>query len=141
MAAFNNSIFHYSRHVQWGGAVGDADIIMFGPDYSGASFVLALATSPGGSTLSTPITDAPAGSQGISATFENPFTHPVSGEIGSATIIRPQIDEATLEAIDWGETPASEPLVLYYDLLMTPVGAPQRAICFGTFTIYPGIAD
>jgi predicted nicotinamide N-methyase len=139
MAAFNYPIYHYSRHVQWGGAVGDADIILFGPDYSGATFVLTLASAPGAAAVAT-LNNAAAGTQGVSATFEDPFTHPTTGEVGSATIIRPQLDEATMEALTWGADPAA-PLELYYDLLMTPAGAPQRAICFGSFTLYPGIGD
>lgn len=139
MAAFNYPIYHYSRHVPWGGATGDADIILFGPDYSGATFVMSLADKIGGTTLKT-IGNATAGTEGISATFEADFTHPTTGEKGSATIIRPQIDEASWEALTWG-TDTAEPLVLAYDLLITPSGAPQRAICYGTFTLYAGIAD
>lgn len=137
--AFTYDIYHYSRHVQWGGAIGDADIIMFGPDYSGAAFVLSIADKAGGAALKT-LVNQPAGNEGISATFEADFVHPVTGEQGTATIIRPQIDEATLEGLVWGPD-TSQPLVLAYDLLMTPTGAPQRAVCFGTFTLYPGIAD
>lgn len=140
MTAFNYDISHYSRHVPWGGAVGDADFIIFGPDYSGAAFALSLAAKPGSAAIKT-IGNAAAGSEGISATFEAAFVHPVSGEQGSATIVRPQIDEVSLEGLAWGATDPAEPLVLAYDLLMTPFGAPQRAICFGTFTLYPGIAD
>ncbi|MGF7152607.1 hypothetical protein [Novosphingobium gossypii] len=139
MAAFNYPIDHYSRHVQWGGAVGDADVILFGPDYSGTAFVLTLAAAPGSAALKT-LTNAAAGAEGVSATFENPFTHPVTGEVGSATIIRPQINEATFEGLAWGAD-VTAPLELYYDLLMTPVSAPQRAVCFGTFTLHPGIGD
>ncbi|HUD30609.1 MAG TPA: hypothetical protein VMQ93_17210 [Novosphingobium sp.] len=139
MTAFNYAIYHYSRHVPWGGAVGDADFILFGPDYSAAAFTLSLAAAQGGPALKT-IGNAGAGSEGISATFEDDFAHPVTGETGSATIIRPQIDEASLEALAWGPD-LTVPLVLSYDLLMTPVGAPQRAICFGTFTLYAGISD
>lgn len=139
MTAFNYPIEHYSRHTQWGGAVGDADVIMFGPDYSDAAFVLALSASAGGAVLKQ-IINAAAGSEGVSATFEANFTHPTTGEVGSATIVRPQINEVSFEALTWG-TDASAPLTLNYDLLMTPVGAPQRAVCFGTFTLYPGISD
>lgn len=139
MAAFNYPIYHYSRHVQYGGAVGDADIIMFGPDYSTADFVMTIAASPGSAALIN-LFGAGAGDEGVSATFEDPFTHPITGEVGSATIIRPQINEASFEALTWGAD-ITAPLVLYYDLLMTPDGAPQRGVCFGSFTLYPGIGD
>ena len=55
-----------------------------------------------------------------------------------ASIITPQIDEATLEALTY--TGAAD-LVLYHDLLVTPSGLPQRAELYGTFTITQGIGD
>ena len=139
MAAFSYPIIHYSRHVPWGGATGDADIIMFGPDYTSGTFQLAIAAAAGSAALIS-LTKQAAGTQGVSATFEDPFTHPITSEVGSAMIIRPQVDEASFEALVWGSDPTA-PLELYYDLLMTPTGLPQRAVCFGTFTLYPGVSD
>tara|TARA_R110002167_G_scaffold180026_4_gene380155 strand:- start:45 stop:461 length:417 start_codon:yes stop_codon:yes gene_type:complete len=137
--AFERDIEHYSRHLPWGGASGDGDIVLFGVDYSSATFVMTIADEPGGTTKFT-LDNQTAGTQGVSAILEDPYTHPVTGEEDIATVVTLQIDEETFEGLsDWATPP--EPLTFYYDLLATPSGAPQEAVCFGTFTIYPGVGD
>lgn len=137
--AFTLNYSHPSRHVPFGGEVGDADIVYGITDYSGAAFVMTFAATQGGSALIT-LSTASAGSQGVSATYDADYVHPTTGETIGATTIRPQIDEATLEALTYGTDPDS-PLVLYYDLLITPVSEPQRVLCNGTLSIYLGVGD
>lgn len=136
--AFEMNIDHYSRHTQWGGNIGDGDVVLFGEDYSAGTYLMTFKADINGSALIT-LNNAAAGSQGISATLDASYVHPDSGEQGDATIIVPQIDEATFEALAWATPPV--PIVLFYDLLVTPVGAAQRALFYGTFTIYPGVGD
>lgn len=136
--AFEMNIEHYSRHTPGGGSIGDADIVLFGEDYSDASYVMTFKSSANGSAIIT-LTNVAAGSQGIFASFDDDYVHPQSGEQGDATIIVPQIDEATMEGLTWADPPS--PLVLLYDLLVTPQGGAQRALFYGTFTIQPGVGD
>lgn len=136
--AFTFPIVHNSKHTPWGGATGDADMIYLGVDWSAATFRFTLAPLPGSGALIT-LTNAAAGSQGISATYDASYVDDQTGLVVGATIIRPQIDEATFEALTWG--PTDEPLVLYHDMLVTPSGAPQRVWFDGTFTILSGVGD
>lgn len=127
------------KHVQWGGAIGDGDLILLDKDWSAATFRMELRTAPGGtgSALVT-LTNASAGSQGVSAAYDSGYVDPETGEAVGATVIRAQIDEATLEALSLA-SPASDPLVTYYDLHITPSALPKRVYCYGTFTIEPGV--
>lgn len=136
--AFELDITHRSRHVPFGGDTGDGDIIMMGEDLSAASFAMTFAASQGAAALIT-LSNAAAGSQGVSAAYDASYIHPDRSVVG-ATTVRPLVTEATFEALTWGPAP-SAPVVLQYDLLVTPVGGTQRVICFGSFTIYPGIGD
>lgn len=139
--SFELPIVHMSRHVQWGGATGDADLIEMGVDWSGAAFAWNFSATPGGTPIAgLALATAAAGSQGVSATYDAGYVHPESGAVVGATTMRPQIGEAALEELVWGSDPAA-PLVLYYDFLVTPSGEPQRVHCYGTFTLYPGIGD
>lgn len=136
--AFTWNITHNSRHTPWGGATGDADMIYLGVDWSAATFRFTLAPLPGSGAIIT-LMNAAAGSQGISATYDASYVDDRTGLVVGATIIRPQIDEATFEALTWG--PTDEPLVLAHDMLVTPSGEPQFVWFDGAFTIYPGIGD
>lgn len=139
--AFELPIEHFSKHVPWGGASGDADIIEMGVNLTGAAFAMNFATANGGTPIAgIALTTATAGSQGVSVTYDADYVHPETGEVIGASTIRPQIDEASLEALTWGADP-SAPLVLRYDLLVTPSGTPQEVYCYGTFTLHPGIGD
>lgn len=136
--AFTWNITHNSKRTPWGGATGDADMVYLGIDWSAAAFRMTLAPLPGSAALIT-LTNQVAGTQGISATYDAGYLHPETGVVVGATIIRPQIDEVTFEALTWGES--DEPLVLYHDMLVTPFGAPQRVFFDGTFTILAGVGD
>lgn len=139
--AFELNIEHPSKHVPWAGASGNGDIVRLGVDWSGASFKMTFAPSKGGTPISAmTLVGASAASQGISAAYDAAYVHPTTGAVVGATTIRPQIDEATMEALTW-PADVTAPLVLYYDLLVTPSGQPQQVFCFGTFTIQPGVGD
>lgn len=137
--AFTWNITHNSRHTPWGGATGDADMVYLGVDWSDAVFDMSFALLVAAEPIIT-LTNAAAGSQGISATYDAGYVHPRTGEVVGATIIRPQIDEGTMELLNWGDD-TTAPLVLYHDLLVTPAGEPQRVWFSGTFTILPGVGD
>ncbi|WP_333840466.1 hypothetical protein [Novosphingobium sp.] len=139
--AFELNIFHPSKHVPWGGVSGAADFVRMGVNWEAASFKMSFAASQGATPIGElSLTNASAGAQGISASYDAGYAHPETGAIVGATTIRPQIDEASLESLTWGSDP-SAPLVLHYDLLITPTGGPQQVFCFGTFTIMPGVGD
>lgn len=139
--AFELDIEHFSKHVPWGGASGNADIVRLGVDWTSATFAMSFAASKGGTPIGgIALANAAADSQGISLTYDAGYVHPSTGAVVGATTIRPFILETALEALTWGEV-ASDPLVLYYDFLVTPSGEPQQVFCFGTFTLQPGIGD
>jgi len=137
--AFEWNITHESKHVPWAGTTTDGDILYLGLDYSAAAFVMAFAATEGGSPVIT-LTNAAAGSQGVSATYDAAVVNPETGAVVGGTTIRPFITEATLEALTWGGD-ASAPLVLHFDFLITPSGGTQFVLCSGTFTIKPGVGD
>lgn len=126
------------KRVQFGGAIGDGDLDIVGVSWAAATFKLdirVLAGDTGGALVS--LANASAGSQGVSATYNAAYVLP-SGEVAAATIVRLQIDEATIEALALAAR-ADDPVVLYYDLHVTPSGLPKRVFCFGSFTIFPGV--
>lgn len=127
------------KHTQWGGAIGNADLITLGKDWSAATFKLEVRTAKAaaGAALIT-LNNATAGSEGVSATYDPDYVDPENGEVAGATIIRPQIDEATLSGLA-AASPASADRVLYYDLHVTPSGLPKRVYCYGAFTVDPGV--
>lgn len=129
-----------TRHAPFGGATGEWDIDVTGVDWSGDAFVLAAAPLEGDAATFT-LTNAVAGTQGVSATYDAAMVDPVSGEVTGGTTIRPQVDEATLEAISWGATSTNEPITLFWELLVTPTGQPQRQLCMGTLKLYRGVGD
>lgn len=137
--AFRLDYSHPSRRVPFGGEVGDTDIIYLGINWSTAAYIMAFAATEGGSPLFT-LTNATAGTQGISASYNAGYLHPDTGGTVGATTITPFISEATLEALSYSSDPDA-PLVLYFDLLVTPSGGQQRVLCKGTLSIYQGVGD
>jgi hypothetical protein len=81
---------------------------------------------------------ATAGSQGISVTYSPAYVYNDAGSTAPASLILIQIDEATLEALSLNN-PTNSPLVLAYDLHVTPSVGAKRVELFGTFTIDPGV--
>jgi hypothetical protein len=137
--AFSFNISHHSRHTPWGGADGSADIVMLGVDWSAAAFQMALAYTLGGTPAIT-LPNASAGSQGVSATYDATYVDPDTGATVGATIIRPQINEVTFEALTW-PADTTQPLVMAFDFLVTPSGEPQFVWFYGNMTIHPGVGD
>lgn len=131
--AFETNISMF-KHAPWGGATGVGDIVIWGTDWSGATFSWKFGSA---SDLAADITlaNAAAGSEGVSATY-GAYTHPISGEEGFATIIRPQIDAATLEALTYSGV---DDLSLEHTFYVTPSGEPERVLTFGTVTIEQGV--
>ena len=128
---------HRSKRTPWIGGISVGPIIKAGADWSDAAFVMTFAATPTGSALIT-LSNATAGSQGVSATFDPDFVHPKTGMIVGATEIVPHITEATLEGLTYDGT---NPKTLYFDLLVTPSGEPQRPVLYGTLTVHQGIGD
>ncbi len=124
------------KHASWGGTNGLADLVRLGDDWSQTAFTWALSSSPGGTNVLT-LTAAPEGQQGISAAYEAQYVHPVTGDVVGATIIRPQIDQASFEAIA-DTAPHDAQIVLHHTLYAAPPGEPRRVLCFGNFTIKKG---
>lgn len=137
-----DNITHSSRYAPWGGATGLQDWVELAVDWSGAAYVMTLAEVQGGAAIIT-LTNAAAGSQGISATYDATYDYTDANGVAqtsAATVIRPQIDEATLEGLSTFP-PAPDPYELVYQLLVTPTGEPQRVIYEGSFTINHGVGD
>jgi len=108
-----------------------------GPNWSAGAFLMHIRQSFGDTT--TPVitlSNAAAGTQGISATYDAAYVIG-TGAIVPATKILVQIDEATLEALPLG-TPATTPVNYVYDLHVTPTGKAKRVVMFGKIAIYPG---
>ncbi|WP_039390952.1 hypothetical protein [Novosphingobium sp. MBES04] len=124
------------RHASWGGSSGLADFIRLHDDWSGASFTWAFSQGPGGPNAIT-LNNASEGLQGISASFEPGYLHPVSGEAVGGTIIRPQIDQTTLESVNV-LSPTQNVIPLHHTLYVIPENEPRRVVCFGDFTIKQG---
>ena len=129
-----------TTHAPFGGETGEFDIALAtGVDWSGAAWAAKIALTQGGTTL-IPLASAAAGSEGISAVWDATL-QTAAGTVVGGTVVTLQIDEATLEGLDWGATPSDEPLNLYLDLLVTPVGGAQRYVCEMPVQIWKGIAD
>lgn len=127
------------KRAPWGGINGEADIIILGLDWSAGAYAMEVRIDPGntaGALISLGM--ASAGAQGISATYDSGYLHPKTGAVVGATIIRPQINETTMEGLTYGPDP-SEPLDLHYDIHATITGRGKFVLMFGKFTILPGV--
>lgn len=126
------------KRVPFGGSSGEGDIVLLGYDWSGAAFAMDIRVNPGDTgTPLVGLTNASAGAEGISATYN--AAYPLSdGSTAGATIIRPQINESTMEALALSARP-KDPVALHYDLHVTPSGQNKRVLAYGKFTIYPGV--
>ena len=114
-------------------------VAILGPDYTGAAFAMHIRNNNGDTgTPLVSLAGATAGTQGISVTYDAAYIYNEAGNTAPASLILIQIDEATLEALTLNN-PANEPMVLYYDLHVTPSGGVKRVELLGTFTIYPGV--
>jgi len=130
----NQTIF---KHAPWGGVTGDGDIVVWDIDLTAATFLWQFGAA---SDLAVDISlaGAAAGSQGVSVTYSASYEHPTSGATGAASVIRPQINEATLEALTYS---GITDLELYHTLYVTPSGGVREVYAYGTITIKQGMAD
>lgn len=135
------------RHVPWGGATGDQDIVVLGLDWSAATFAMQVRVAQGdaGTPLAS-LANAAANYEGLSATYDPGYVYPATGPavalrgtVVGATTIRPQINQATLEAIPLAADDPAAALTLWYDLHVTPVNMPKRQFTYGIFTLNPGV--
>lgn len=118
----------------------DETVPDFRGDYTGATPLMEIRPEPGSSgTAMISLGASTAGSQGIAITYDEdyPFTY-LGVSYTGASLIRIIIDETTLEALALGADPA-DPVVLYYDLHLTPSGGKKFIAFRGTFTIDPGV--
>lgn len=127
------------KRVPWGGINGEADIPVLGVDWSAGTFVMQIRNEPGdtGDPLVS-LENASAGAEGISASYVEEYAVPDSDQVVPATIIRPQVNETTLEALSLGAD-TSKPVVLHYDIHATVSGLGKFVLMAGTFTISPGV--
>lgn len=128
--------FHPSRKVQWGGSNGEADLFIYGMDWSAATFSMTFAYAQGDASPAITLVNTAAGSQGVSATYDATLIHPTTGAVVGGTRIRPQINAATLTGLQW-----TAPLVtktMHYDLVITPTGISPIPYSYGMFKIRVG---
>jgi hypothetical protein len=118
----------------------DDTIPDFRGDYSGATPLMEIRPDPGGS--GDPLVSlgaSTAGSEGIAITYDADYAFEYRGvTYTGASLVQIIIDEATLEGLSYGADPA-DPVVLYYDIHLTPSSATKFVMASGTFTIDPGV--
>lgn len=119
-----------------------ATIVFVGENFAGGSYAMHIRNNPG--DTGAPIlglAGAAAGTQGISVTYDADYIYVDEKGVeqtGPASLVLIQIDEATIEALSLG-TPTDKPVILHYDLHVTPSGAPKRVVSQGKFIINPGV--
>ncbi len=119
-----------------------ATIVFVGENFAGGSYAMHIRNHPG--DTGTPIVSlagATAGTQGISVTYDTDYIYVDENgddQTGPASLVLIQIDEATIEGLSLG-TPTDEPVILHYDLHVTPSGAAKRVVSRGKFIIDPGV--
>jgi hypothetical protein len=124
------------RHATWGGPTASDHVAFLAEDLAGANFAWAFALSSGGAVQFT-LQGAAAGRQGLSAYYDEDYLDPVRGSPIGATILVPQIDEATLENLP-PPPEASADIVLVHTLYCTPSEGPKQAVFSGRFTVKQG---
>lgn len=114
------------------------DIAILGPNYTGAAFAMHIRNRNGDTgTPLVSLAGATAGTQGVSVTYDATYVYNDVGDTAPASLIKIQVDEATLEALSLNN-PTDKPVVLAYDLHLTPSGGIKRVELFGQFIINPG---
>jgi hypothetical protein len=124
-----------SKHVPFDDTIPD-----FRTDYTGATPLMEIRPEPGGT--GDPLVSlgaSTAGSQGIAISYDPDYAFEYRGiTYTGASLIEIIIDEATLEGLAYGADP-EDPVVLAYDLHLTPSGGKKFVLCGGAFTINPGV--
>lgn len=119
-----------------------ATIIRTGQNFAFGALAMQIRASKGdsGSPLVS-LSNAPVGQEGLSASYDPEFLYvdeqgrEVTAE---ATKLLIHISEITLESLSLG-TPYAEPVSLYYDIHVTPVGGAKFVLCEGEFILKPGV--
>ena len=119
-----------------------ATFVFIGENFAGGTYAMHIRAHPGDTgTAMVSLAGATAGTQGISVTYDPDYVYvdeTGAEQTGPASLVLIQIDEATLEALSLG-TPTDKPVILYYDLHITPSGAVKRVVAEGKFVINPGV--
>ena len=117
----------------------EVNIPEMGANYTGATLAAEIRTSPGGSgdpvialATATPPT------QGLSVTYDAAFVDPLGELPNGASVVKMLVAETTLEALAYAADPAV-PVVLHYDIHLTPDGGTKFVFARGTFTVNPGV--
>lgn len=126
-----------SAHAPFGGDQGNWEITTWGQDLESAAFKWVFYDPTDLSEVFS-LTNAAAGSEGISATWYSDLVDDVTGAAIGATLIVPQIDEGTLEGLTFV---GISDLVLGHTFYITPSGMLQTTHCYGTVTIKQGAPD
>lgn len=113
---------------------------LLGIDLSAATFDMQVRPAPGDTgTPLIALTDADPGATGINATYSATYLHPVTGAQVGATIVVVQINQGSLQDLPFSPDDPACPLVLAYDLRVTPQYGPRFILAQGTFTLTPGV--
>lgn len=127
------------RNVPWGGSAAEEDWIILGEDLSAATWAMQIRPAPGDTaTPLVSLTNAAAGVQGISASWDAGYSDPETGATVGATRVRPLIDKATLQAIPAAADPMKS-RILHFDLIGTPSGGQAAIFAAGMFVLNPGV--
>lgn len=131
------------RHVPFGGATGNGDIVVIGADFSTATFAMQIRATPGAADPAlVSLVNAAAGSQGISVSYD--AAYPLfDGSTAPASTIRIEIARVSIETDIPVAAKPEDPAVCYYDLQVAPSysGARSEVLAFGSFSVFPGVTD
>jgi hypothetical protein len=139
MASFRDDLVAW-RHAPFGGAAADQDWVFVAENLTGATAKMQVRFTPGDTTTTPLVNLANVSSavQGLLITWNPTFPDPDTGSPVGGSVVRPQIDRTTLEAIALGADP-TQPQVFAYDLHITPSGGVETLRAFGSFTLNPGV--
>lgn len=117
----------------------DVTIPEMGANYTGATLAAEIRALPGdsGSALITLGTTTPP-AEGLSVTYDAAYVDPLGELPNGASLVRMLIAESTLEGLAYAADP-SQPVVLHYDIHLTPSGGSKFVYARGTFTVNPGV--
>lgn len=117
----------------------DETIVRMGINLAGSALSCEIRGRPGdtGSAIIS-LSSATPPSQGLSIAYNGAFVDPLGKLPPGASLLRIIISEATLEGLAYAADPA-QPVVLHYDIHVTPTGGTKFVFASGTFTINPGV--
>lgn len=117
----------------------DISIAEMGVDYTDAAVVCEIRQNPGDTgTPLISLTNASPPAQGMSIEYRPDYEDPEGELPPGASFVRMAISEATLEALPYASDP-QKPLILHYDIQITPIVGVKFVFCGGTFQVNPGV--